>query len=78
MTFGRTVSVNHIPPATTEKKSNFCFPRKQPMILLDKELRWVNAKKAIQRDLGTFRQNQEYSKTLRISAILRAVVSPEP
>ena len=31
-------------PATIEKKSNFHFPRKQPMISLDKELQRVNVK----------------------------------
>ena len=36
-----------------EKKSNFYFPRIHPIVPLDKELQWVNAKKVIQTDLGT-------------------------
>ena len=51
------------------KKSNFYLPRKPSMVPSDKGLQWVNVKKAIPTDLGTFRHNQAYPGTLCNSGI---------
>ena len=42
------------------------MPRKQSIVLLDKELQWVNVKKAIQTDLGTFSYNQAYPGIIQV------------
>ena len=58
------------------------------MVPLGKGLQWVNVKKAIQTNLGTFRHNQTYPeiiqacpgmfRTLYYPDIFKTVVYPEP
>ena len=56
-----------------EKKSNFYFPRIHPIVPLDKELQWVNAKKVIQTDLAT----QAYPEIVQTySGIFKALCNP--
>ena len=48
------------------------------MVPLDKELQWVNVKKAAQTDLDTFRHNQAYPGIIQAHSKLRAMVYPKP
>ena len=48
------------------------------MVPLDKELQWVNVKKAAQTDLDTFRHNQAYPGIIQAYSKFRAMVYPEP